>query len=68
LGYELGQPFLPFQQLLAVLPPSCKKILPVPYHGLMSNENSPLSDFYPSVTSFEVNISSRNAQMVIFFY
>jgi 5'-3' exonuclease len=45
---------------LAVLPSSCKKLLPVTYHGLMSNENSPLSDFYPSVTSFEVNISSRN--------
>lgn len=31
IEFELGQPFLPFQQLMAVLPAASKDILPVHY-------------------------------------
>ena len=31
VGFELGQPFLPFQQLLGVLPSASFKLLPEPY-------------------------------------
>ena len=31
VGFELGHPFLPFQQLLGVLPSASFKLLPEPY-------------------------------------
>ncbi len=31
IDFELGRPFLPFQQLLAVLPPASKALLPMAY-------------------------------------
>ena len=33
LDYDLGKPFLPFQQLLAVLPSASKSLLPKPYQA-----------------------------------
>ena len=56
LKYELGKPFLPYEQLLAVLPASSLCLVPVAYQGLMSAEGSPISDFYPS--NFQVDVLS----------
>jgi 5'-3' exoribonuclease 1 len=36
LSYDKGQPLLPYQQLLAVLPASSKELVPLAYHILMS--------------------------------
>eukprot|EP01128_Nolandella_sp_AFSM9_P002982 TRINITY_DN1342_c0_g1_i3.p1 TRINITY_DN1342_c0_g1~~TRINITY_DN1342_c0_g1_i3.p1 ORF type:complete len:1045 (-),score=276.74 TRINITY_DN1342_c0_g1_i3:29-3163(-) len=46
-------PLNPFQQLVAVLPPSSHEALPVPYQSLMTSPTSPLSSFYP--TEFEID-------------
>ena len=51
MDFELSKPFLPFEQLLAVLPAASKKLIPEAFHGLILNENSPIIDFYP--TEFE---------------
>ncbi len=40
-------PSNPFTQLLAVLPPRCKDLLPVSYRSLVSSEESPIIDMYP---------------------
>lgn len=37
LDFELGTPFLPFEQLLAVLPAASKSLLPEPYQVSYSN-------------------------------
>jgi 5'-3' exoribonuclease 1 len=59
LSYDKGQPLLPYQHLLAVLPASSKELVPLAYQNLMSaQQGSPISDYYPSVSSLEVNISS----------
>ncbi len=42
-----GQPLLPFEQLLACLPPSSSHLLPNPYRWLMTSEQSPIIEFYP---------------------
>lgn len=45
--FELGQPFLPHQQLLAVLPPMSYRSMPKAYHGLLRSSNSPLVEYFP---------------------
>lgn len=47
IQFDLGQPFLPFQQLLGCLPPSSCKLLPRPYQWLMTSSESPVLHFYP---------------------
>ncbi|KAH0576447.1 5'-3' exoribonuclease 2 [Spironucleus salmonicida] len=43
-----SQPLLPYQQLLAVLPPASVQLLPAAYRNLMLDPNSPLRPFYPN--------------------
>jgi len=56
LTYELAQPFLPYEQLLAVLPAASKELLPQALHSLMVSANSPIIEFYPS--NFQVGFDS----------
>lgn len=55
--FELGKPFLPFQQLLGVLPPNSKDLIPEAYQGLMLNPDSELIDFYPG--NFETDMNGK---------
>lgn len=59
-NFELGRPFLPFQQLLGVLPPNSKDLLPVAYQDLMLNPNSELIDFYPA--KFETDMNGKKQE------
>ncbi|KAK9058983.1 hypothetical protein SSX86_021601 [Deinandra increscens subsp. villosa] len=47
LIFKKGTPFKPFDQLMAVLPPSSAHALPAPYQALMKDEESSILDFYP---------------------
>ena len=40
VAFQLGQPFLPFQQLLGVLPSASFKLLPEPYQVGHGNDHS----------------------------
>src|SRR5262249_52367401 len=57
INFDLGTPFLPFQQLLAVLPAASKKHLPEAYHYLMTAPDSPIFDYYP--TSFATDLNGK---------
>ena len=46
--FELGRPFLPFQQLLGVLPIASKKLLPRDYAALMDSPSSALNQAPPA--------------------
>eukprot|EP01053_Blabericola_migrator_P001119 Blabericola_migrator_1__1118@NODE_1286_length_4894_cov_92_707479_g390_i1_p1_GENE_NODE_1286_length_4894_cov_92_707479_g390_i1NODE_1286_length_4894_cov_92_707479_g390_i1_p1_ORF_typecomplete_len1495_score247_07XRN_N/PF03159_18/4_2e78XRN_M/PF17846_1/4e77SH3_12/PF18129_1/9_6e03SH3_12/PF18129_1/1_2e08S1like/PF14444_6/0_24S1like/PF14444_6/2_5e03_NODE_1286_length_4894_cov_92_707479_g390_i14094239 len=46
--FDLGTPFAPFQQLMAVLPPLSSALVPAIYRPLMVEATSPIIRFYPS--------------------
>lgn len=47
INFEIGRPFRPYEQLLGVFPADSRHHLPEPYHHLMTDETSPIKDFYP---------------------
>eukprot|EP00758_Cryptobia_borreli_P005991 Tbor_TRINITY_DN5039_c0_g3::TRINITY_DN5039_c0_g3_i1::g.13960::m.13960/K12618/XRN1, SEP1, KEM1; 5'-3' exoribonuclease 1 len=47
IKFEKGEPFLPHQQLLAVLPPMSFRSLPQAYWPLLKSESSPLRQYFP---------------------
>ena len=61
ISFELGKAFLPFQQLLGVLPIASRKLLPEPYADLMDRPSSKLNQagFYP--LEFEVTAPTMHS-------
>ncbi|KAF1899356.1 hypothetical protein Lal_00019484 [Lupinus albus] len=53
VNFKEGKPFLPFDQLLSVLPPSSAHALPSAYSQLMLSEESNILDFYPLDFEFD---------------
>jgi len=52
---KLGEPLKPFEQLLGCMPPSSAYMLPEPYRWLMTEENSPIHEFYPLTFTVDMN-------------
>lgn len=57
IHFDQGKPFLPFQQLLSVLPTASKDHLPSAYHKLMMDPDSPVVDYYPE--NFETDLNGK---------
>ena len=53
--FELNQPFKPVEQLMAVLPEDSSHAIPKPSRWLMSDEESPIIDFYPKDVPVDPN-------------
>ncbi|KAI5135940.1 5'-3' Exoribonuclease 1 [Manis pentadactyla] len=60
IHFELGKPFKPFEQLLAVLPAASKNLLPTCYQYLMTSENSPILEYYP--TDFKTDLNGKQQE------
>lgn len=55
--FDLGTPFRPYEQLMAVLPAASGHNLPEVFRDLMSNPDSPIIDFYPE--EFEIDMNGK---------
>lgn len=65
MTFQLGQPFRPFQQLMGVLPDRSKRIVPKPYHILMTDVDSPIIDFYPRDFDLDMNGKKMDWEAVV---
>jgi len=54
-SFELGKPFQSVQQLMAVLPNDSNHAVPEAAKWLMSDQKSPISEFYPKDVSYDPN-------------
>ncbi|MCI04162.1 5'-3' exoribonuclease [Trifolium medium] len=57
VNFEKGVPFLPFDQLLSVLPQRSSYALPKAYAQLMLDEQSKIFDLFPQ--NFEIDIEGK---------
>lgn len=64
-NFDVGTPFLPFQQLMSVLPSASKAHVPECYKKLMTDPNSELIDFYPVNFDTDLNGKSQEWEAVV---
>ncbi|CCJ29283.1 unnamed protein product, partial [Pneumocystis jirovecii] len=62
IQFELGKPFLPYEQLMGVLPSAS---LPRPLQSLMIEEHSEIIDFYPKEFPIDMNGKKFSWQGVV---
>ncbi|XP_068136887.1 5'-3' exoribonuclease 1 isoform X2 [Hyperolius riggenbachi] len=65
LKFDLAKPFMPFEQLLAVLPAASKDLLPQSYQSLMVSEDSPIIDYYPQDFKTDLNGKQQEWEAVV---
>lgn len=61
----MGDPFFPFQQLLAVLPAASKELLPKAYQNLLTQTESPIIDYYPLDFKTDLNGKKQEWEAVV---
>ena len=64
-NWKHWQPFMPFEQLLAVLPAASKSALPSTFHDLMEDKDSPIIDFYPTDFNTDLNGKTQEWESVV---
>ena len=65
LSFELSKPFLPFEQLLAVLPAASRALLPDCFSYLMTSNESPIINFYPAEFEQDLNGKQQDWEAVV---
>uniref|UniRef100_A0A3P8X5A2 5'-3' exoribonuclease 1 n=1 Tax=Cynoglossus semilaevis TaxID=244447 RepID=A0A3P8X5A2_CYNSE len=65
LTFDLGKPFMPFEQLLAVLPAASSELLPEAYRHLMTSENSSIIEYYPLDFKTDLNGKQQEWEAVV---
>jgi hypothetical protein len=62
---RLGEPFSPYQQLLACLPPSSAELLPSCYQQLMRSPSSPIHEYFPTTLVLDMDGKARDWEAVV---
>jgi 5'-3' exoribonuclease 2 len=62
--FKVGTPFRPYEQLMGVFPADSRHAIPEPFRSLMTDEDSPIIDFYPPEFDIDLNGKKFNWQGV----
>ncbi|EPX71292.1 exonuclease II Exo2 [Schizosaccharomyces octosporus yFS286] len=65
IKFEMGTPFRPFEQLMAVLPSRSSELVPPAFRELMFNSESPIKDFYPNDFALDQNGKTASWEAVV---
>lgn len=65
VSFNLGNPYKPFEQLMAVLPERSKTLVPPGLRPLMVDEHSPIKDFYPAKFDLDKNGKKADWEAVV---
>ncbi|XP_031415330.1 5'-3' exoribonuclease 1 isoform X2 [Clupea harengus] len=65
LTFDMGTPFMPFEQLLGVLPAASKDLLPQSYQHLMTSQCSPIIEYYPQDFKTDLNGKQQEWEAVV---
>lgn len=57
IDFVKGSPFRPYEQLMGVMPPASNHTLPQVFHPLMTDEDSPIKEFYP--LDFDIDLNGK---------
>lgn len=63
--FEMGKPFRPFDQLMGVLPALSASHIPAAFRELMTDPNSPIIDFYPTMFEADLNGKKQDWEAVV---
>ena len=63
VGFDVGAPFPPIAQLMAVLPADSAHCLPSACRKLMTDDVSPIIDFYPDALKFALDPNGIPAEL-----
>jgi 5'-3' exoribonuclease 2 len=66
-SFEINEPFKPVEQLMAVLPEDSSHAIPKKSQWLMSDEESPIIDFYPKDVPVDPNGKAMSWLWVVLF-
>lgn len=57
IDFHKGKPFRPYEQLMGVMPARSNHTIPNVFHPLMTEEDSPIIEFYPE--DFEIDLNGK---------
>lgn len=57
IDFHKGKPFRPYEQLMGVMPAASNHTIPSVFHSLMTDDDSPIKEFYPE--DFEVDLNGK---------
>lgn len=63
--FDQGHPFRPFEQLMSVLPDRSRKLVPAPYRPFMTEETSPIIQYYPREFALDMNGKKNDWEAVV---
>ena len=55
IKFEKAEPFHPYEQLMSVMPTASNHTIPDVFHSLMTDEDSPIIEFYPEDFPIDMN-------------